>query len=592
MSYCKIIFVVCFVLSMLFPADSLLAQNRVVVKARVFSPGTISTIAGTTLDGALGIGGDGSLAKDAIISRPWDIDTDAAGNIYIADQGNHRIRKINISTGIITTVAGNESRGYTGDGGLATEASLFNVRGLSVTDSGDIYIAQYQNNVIRKVDGATGIITTVAGDGFRGGGSGTDADFGRYAGDGGLATEASLNRVEGVFVDKAGNIFIPDALNQRIRKVDGATGIITTVAGDGVSPGLGNGRYAGDGGPATEAGLQFPHRVAVDAVGNIYIADQGNNRIRKVDAQTGVITTVAGNGSNVYSGDGGPATEAGVVCQDVDVDGAGNLYISSGFSQHHRVRMVDAQTGIITTIAGNGVAGYSGDDGPAIKAQLYRPMATHVDQAGNIYIADMWNNRIRKITKPTPSSGLRLELARSSAGRANNYTWAGTVGADGQVEIQVEVNAQQFLYRGATGYYSARLVDPSTGDVVAQWHSIPLNGGTEITLELPVGLGSRVQGHRLLNAVPLILGGNQPNPFNPATTISYTLLEPADVTLSIYNALGQQVRNLVQSQQSAGQYRVVWDGKDAIGKSVASGVYFYRLMSSGHSETKRMLLMK
>ena len=214
---------------------------------------------------------------------------DASGNLYIADTGNNRIRKVS-ATGIITTVAGNGSAGYSGDGGPATSAQLDGPEGVAVDGSGNLYIADTCNNRIRKVS-ATGIITTVAGNGSAG-----------YSGDGGPATSAQLSLPAGVAVDGSGNLYIADSGNNRIRKVS-ATGIITTVAGNG-SPG-----YSGDGGPATSAQLNQPAGVAVDASGNLYIADSSNNRIRKVSA-TGIITTVAGNGFDGYSGDGGPATSA------------------------------------------------------------------------------------------------------------------------------------------------------------------------------------------------------------------------------------------------------------------------------------------
>ena len=219
---------------------------------------------------------------------------------------------MNSTTGIITTIAGNGIAGYSGDGGLATNAELNNPYGVAVDSNGNIYIADTNNNRIRKVNSTTGIITTIAGNGTAG-----------YSGDGGLATNAELYYPYGVAVDSNGNIYIADTYNNRIRKVNSTTGIITTIAGNGTAG------YSGDGGPATNAQLNYPYGVAVDSSGNIYIADTDNNRIRKVNSTTGIITTIAGNGNPGYSGDGGPATNAELYDPSgVAVDSNGNIYIA------------------------------------------------------------------------------------------------------------------------------------------------------------------------------------------------------------------------------------------------------------------------
>jgi sugar lactone lactonase YvrE len=226
------------------------------------------------------------------------------------------------------------------------------------------------------VDASTGIITTVAGNGIPG-----------YSGDGGPATSASLSGPSGVVVDATGNLLIADSSNYRIRRVDASTGIITTVAGNGIRG------FSGDGGPATSASLS-PIGVAVDATGNLFIADTGNHRIRRVDESTGIITTVAGNGIRGFSGDGGPATSASLnYPTGVAVDGSGNLFIAD--AANNRIRWVDASTGIITTVAGNGMPDYSGDGGPATSASLNGPSGVVVDAAGNLFIADNDNKRIR-----------------------------------------------------------------------------------------------------------------------------------------------------------------------------------------------------
>src|SRR5208282_2064332 len=224
---------------------------------------------------------------------PAYVAIDASGNVYITDVTNDRIREVNRSTGIITTIAGNGTQGFSGDGGLATAAELNEPAGLALDASGNLYIADSENNRIRKVNLATGIITTIAGDGTQG-----------FSGDGGPATAAELNDPIQIALDASGNLYFADGKNDVIREVNRATGIITTVAG------TGSAGFGGDGGLATAAEFDMPAGVALDASGNLFIADSGNNRIREVNRATGIITTVAGNGTSGYKGDGGSATAA------------------------------------------------------------------------------------------------------------------------------------------------------------------------------------------------------------------------------------------------------------------------------------------
>ncbi len=337
----------------------------------VYAAGIITTVAGT---GTSGYSGDEGAATSAQFMSTYGIALDAAGNLYIVDFYNHRIRKMDTS-GIITTVAGTGTRGYSGDGGAATSAQLNYPCAVAVDAAGNLYISDSGNYRIRKVD-TSGTITTVAGAGTYG-----------YSGDEGAATLAKLQGPYGVAVDVAGNLYISDYAVNAIRKVD-ASGIITTVAG------TGTGGYSGDGGSAVSAQLNSPRGVAADAAGNLYIADTANNVIRKVDT-SGIITTAAGTGTSGYSGDGEAALSARLNNPvSVAVDAAGNLYITD--MSNYKIRKVDT-AGIITTVAGAGTPGYSGDGGAATSAQLQGPIGVAVDAAGNLYISDTGSRVIRKV---------------------------------------------------------------------------------------------------------------------------------------------------------------------------------------------------
>ncbi len=324
-------------------------------------------------------------------------------------------------TGTIVAYAGDGVAGYSGNNGPATKAELYYGEGTAADAQGNLYIADEGNNVIRKVNATTGVITVVAGNGY-----GAGMIPGGYTGDGGPALQAELGGPFGVAVDKAGNIYIADTYNSAIRKVTAATGIITTVAGNG------NAGYTGDGGLATQAEIFLPKAVALDAAGNIYISDTANHVIRKVTVATGKISTIAGGGygctaeTDAY-GDGCPAVDANFEVPDygsgtggIAVDASGNVYVAD--PDVETVRKITASTGIITVVAGNGyigtngVGGYSGDGGPATKAELNNPRDVKVDGAGNLFITDANNNIVREVTASTGKISTVAGIYHSSGG--------------------------------------------------------------------------------------------------------------------------------------------------------------------------------
>jgi sugar lactone lactonase YvrE len=363
--------------------------------------GIIRTVAGDGLDGFYG---DGGPATNAYLLNPFGVAVDNHGSLFIADTGNYRIRKVD-TNGIITTVAGNgDFNEFYGDGWPAIYAALNYPQGVSVDTNGNLFIADTSNQRIRKV-GANGIITTVAGNGGVG-----------FSGDDVAATNTGLGFPYNMMVDSEGDLLIADSGNSRIRKVN-AKGIITTIAGNGIYT------ASGDGGPATDSSIRQAGAVAEDSVGNLFVADYASALIRKVDTN-GIITLVAGlystwtNGLGVFLGDGGAATNASLFNPtDVAVDGNGNLFITD--QNNHRVRKVDAN-GIIVTIAGNGTFSSSGDGGPATSAGLCLPCSIALDSKGDLFIADYYDERIREVTQPSYLPSLNINPA--STANAGNYS--------------------------------------------------------------------------------------------------------------------------------------------------------------------------
>jgi uncharacterized protein (TIGR03437 family) len=393
-----------------------------------------SVLVTTAGSGVAGFNGDNISALTAGFSEPWRFTYDSGGNLYVADDTGHRVRKIS-PNGIITTVAGTGVAGFEGDGGPATAARLNLPSQVAIDKDGNLYIADFSNNRVRKVTAATGIITTFAG-------NGTAASMG----DGGPATEASLNRVESVAIGKDGNLYITDVAGHRIRKVTLADGKISTVVGTGT-----NG-FSGDGGPATLAAISNPVDITFDSAGDMYIAAAGNNRIRKVNMNDGLITTVAGSGSSAFGGDGGVATAAGLSSPyGVAVDAAGNIYIAD--RGNNRIRFVKASDKTIDTIAG-GSLGFSPDGSGAVGARIGNPIGVGLDPVGRFYFSEPSNVRLRTIlaSKPgdatppvvaittpavngvftTTTSPLSLSGTASDAGGIAVVRWINDRGENGQ----------------------------------------------------------------------------------------------------------------------------------------------------------------
>ncbi|MBL8189457.1 MAG: hypothetical protein JNK38_15715 [Acidobacteria bacterium] len=374
-----------------------ISQARTLV-VNVTPPSVLVTVAGT---GTNGFSGDNGAAITANISRPIRMTFDAAGNLYFADLNNHRVRRV-AANGVITTVAGNGTVGFSGDNGPALSAQLNQPLGVALDRNGNLLIADWGNNRIRRVNVATGVITTIAGTGEVG-----------FNGDGGAATNARINNPENVFVDKDNNIFIADFGNHRVRKIAANGGTISTVAGNGSSG------FSGDGGPATAAMISNPTDVAVDDAGNIYICAAGNNRIRKVTTD-GVINTIAGNGNTAYNGDNILATAAALSNpQSVALDAAGNLYIAD--RGNSRLRKVTVSSGSITTLAG-GSGGFSPDGSSTSLARLNQPTGVALDAAGNVVFSDRDNFRIRRIINALSGDTVLPTVAISSPAPAGSFT--------------------------------------------------------------------------------------------------------------------------------------------------------------------------
>ncbi len=454
----------------------------------LFVPGTIQTVAG---DSQWIYRGDGQPATSSPIFLPFGIAVDGGGDLFIADSNNNRIRRVDAASRIMSTYAGNGNAGASGDGAAATSASLNQPTSIAIDGAGNLYFADSANHAVRRVDAASRIITTVAGRlGIQG-----------YTGDNGPATSALLNTPDGLALDSSGVLYIADSGNNVVRRVDPITGQIIAFAGNHAAA------YTGDGGPAISASLSAPWSVTVSSIGEVYIADQSNHAIRKV-ALNGTISTVIGNGTSGFSGDGGPGSGATLNSPaSVAIDVAGNLYIAD--SGNNRVRKVNAASGIITTVVGNSTESFSGDGGPADQAGLYGPYALVLDSAGDLLISDVFHNRIREIS----STGANLNYPTMRVNR---------ISATQNVTLENDGNAP--LNIAAVQAVTNAQVDPATTCLVTQPLAISYTCvvGAQFA---PTVTGAPVQGLiRIASDSP-----NIPQTINLSGTV--LTLDPATATL-------------------------------------------------------------
>ena len=440
-------------------------------------------------------------ATAAFLDAPAGIAYDPAGNLYIADLNHNVIREVSVA-GIITTIAGTGEQGFAGDGGAPTSALLDSPAGVAVDVAGNVYIADTHNNRIRKL--SAGTISTIAGTGIA-----------SFSGDGGSAAVATLNHPTALASDGAGNLYIADTDNHRIRKITGTT--ITTVAGDGEQ------FFSGDGAAATAAGLDSPNGVAVDVAGNIYIGDTHNQRVRVVNT-SGIISTLAGNASKSFAGDGGIAKSASLARpRGLSVDSAGNIYIAD--SDNNRIRLI-AKTGNITTVAGNGSQGFTGDGGPAVNATLDTPRAPAVQASGVFALSDTRNQVVRQVEL----NGVIHTISGTNAGTGSGQALCETLTLSGAsvVPFGTGVVTATFSNSNLIATGQVILLDITSGSIPSGSATLNANLATFSTSALTPGV------HRLVASY----GGDALNAAVTSSVFVVTITPPpiTDFTLTATGA--------------------------------------------------------
>ena len=494
--------------------------------------GLINTIAG---NGTSGMGGVGGLAINAQVSGQGGVAVDSGDNLYIADIPYNRVLRVDAASGILSVVAGNGVAASSGDNGPATQASVNAPYVLAFDSARNLLIVEFQGHRIRRVDALTGIITTIAGNGTPG-----------FSGDGGPAISASLDYPDAIALDTAGNLYIADGGNARIRRVDALSGIITTVAGNGtfaISP---------DGVPALMATFSQPFAVSVDRSGNLLIPEPGSGRVRRIDAATGILGTVAGNGTADFTGDAVPATSAGIGKMGINVaaDSLNNLFFADGTG---RIRRVDALTGLITTVAGNGTGAHGqassaagagtgcyseplGDNGPASIATLDGAVSVALTSNGNLIFSDWLDCRVRRVYLPSPYPYTNTSVFLSAGTVLVNQPITFTarvspIGAGGTPTGTIQFVAEA-PYTGSSLIGTAQLTNGTASLTI----TAPPNGGNYMILA-DYGGDSSNNGSGS-PAVPLTISAGtvpvvtvsssqNPAPVNTPVTLTATVTPPA-----------------------------------------------------------------
>ena len=578
------------------------AHNNRIRKVDLF--GTITTVAGSGPAGLIhgGFSGDGGPATNALLNLPLAVHTDAAGNMYISDYRNHRIRKVD-TAGIITTIAGTGTQGYSGDGGPALSATMRFPRGIHVDGVGNIYFADGNNHALRKID-TSGIITTVAGTGTPG-----------YSGDGGPAVIANLNRPTGVHMDLFGNLFIAGISNNRIRMVD-PSGIITTVAGNGS---IG---FNGDGILATAASIYNPTDVVTDPSGNLYVADRTHNRIRKVEGVTPPTNQppvadagpdqTGENAVECTSPDGAEVTLDGSGSSDPDGDdltfawSATNITFDDAAGSTPKATFPLGTTTVTLTISDPG--GLSNTDEVDITVEDTTPP----DLSVSVSPEALWppNHKYHTISLTVSTNDACDASLDITATVISNESDDANGNGDGKTTGDIKVTmagggvllssnaVPEVAFGPVNDQLELRSERSGKGEGRVYTIAVTATDGSEQssseTVSVTVGhdKGKGAAKFALVEGDLEFGVGNAPNPFNPTTTIWYTLAEASDVRLVIYNVLGQTVRVLAQKYQEAGYYQVRWDGKNAFGRTASTGLYLYKLEAGPNVAVRKMIFAK